>query len=306
MKISTNFFLPSLEFFTLPQLVQLSYQDFYSSILGSLPDLLGLITSAFKKVPIVKVVQRVYDWTSWFSPYMTEYTHHTTARAFRFFRDSDNRVKMQYKTYSTDVDWQGCTLGAQTNCGLVALTSKPLDKPSEIGPKILEPKVSGVLHTIALFKDLFSSTAVKWWEDFSVKQTFYFPGTNPLYIVPVQAMAPPPPSPLMANQAHIRINQNEQLRLQGIYEAGQLILYQTANSWGVGQVVEISNGSLRILKFAYSASAGTHGLPTEGAKRSKLHVTVSFSQVIDNGFQLNKDGTLKLRQKNTLLKLNLH
>ena len=74
----------------------------------SLHDDGNFINFTFKKPnKFFSVVQKLYDWTTYFDSVLTEISGHTDARWFQFFKNVSNEIVIVYKTNTKEVKFRG-------------------------------------------------------------------------------------------------------------------------------------------------------------------------------------------------------
>jgi adenylate cyclase class IV len=53
------------------------------------------------------VIRKIYDWTVYFDSTLTNFSQHSEARIFRFYKNKEDKVVMMYKTNILENNWRG-------------------------------------------------------------------------------------------------------------------------------------------------------------------------------------------------------
>jgi hypothetical protein len=66
------------------------------------------ISRIFKKKKILfSVIRKMYDWTTYFDLTLTDFSQHSEARIFRFYKNEEDKVVIIYKTNMLENNWRG-------------------------------------------------------------------------------------------------------------------------------------------------------------------------------------------------------
>jgi hypothetical protein len=59
-----------------------------------------------KKKTSFLVIRKMYDWTAYFDPTLTDFSQHSEARIFRFYKNKEDKVVIMYKTNILENNWR--------------------------------------------------------------------------------------------------------------------------------------------------------------------------------------------------------
>jgi hypothetical protein len=60
-----------------------------------------------KKKTSFLVIRKMYDWTVYFDLTLTDFSQHSEARIFRFYKNKEDKVIIMYKTNILENNWRG-------------------------------------------------------------------------------------------------------------------------------------------------------------------------------------------------------
>jgi hypothetical protein len=59
-----------------------------------------------KKKTMFSVIRKIYDWTAYLDPTLTDFLQYSEARIFRFYKNKEYKVVIMYKTNILETNWR--------------------------------------------------------------------------------------------------------------------------------------------------------------------------------------------------------
>ena len=149
--------------------------------LHSFHKLANFITQIFyKKKTSFTVLKRMYDWVSYFDSTLTEFSHYSTARLFKFFKESDN-VVMKFKTNPLEADWHGFHTEDNVEHGIQVCSSFQQHAPHAIIPDPLHKDQVSVVANHAAYVCCYDSIDCAFWSGMDCDSVAYLQTNEPFH-----------------------------------------------------------------------------------------------------------------------------
>jgi hypothetical protein len=106
----------------------------------------------------------MYDWTVYFDSTLTDFSQHSEARIFRFYKNKENKVVIMYKTNILENNWRGFqTELSSKHYEIQICTFFQQFSPQLLVPESLNQIVVDNFATSASLQTYYSSTNQSFW-----------------------------------------------------------------------------------------------------------------------------------------------
>jgi hypothetical protein len=120
------------------------------------------------------MIRQMFDWMQYFETITTDFSNHTEARMFKFYKDTNGHVVMKYKTNCLEPIWKGFTIvDIDDIFGIQICTQFLTSLPLHIIPQPLSSNDLQIISEKKAFVDCYSPRDKTFWLNLTLNSTDY-------------------------------------------------------------------------------------------------------------------------------------
>jgi hypothetical protein len=142
--------------------------------LHAFPDFMKQAFKSGSKSYYFTMIRQIFDWVQYFESVTTNFSNHTEARMFKFYKDINGHIIMKYKTNCLEPTWKGFTIPNINDIFGIQICSQFLTSlPLHIVPQPLSIKDLKIISEQKAFVDCYSPQNKAFWLNLAVDSTNY-------------------------------------------------------------------------------------------------------------------------------------